>query len=69
MNQPQENICPLPLDPASRLPPHPTPLGSLSHTVNDVTNFSCYGHMNYIHINPYANQRVKNTSLSINYLN
>ena len=27
MNQPQVHMCPLPLEPPSHLPPHPTPLG------------------------------------------
>ena len=42
MNQPQVHVCPLPLEPPSHLPPHPTPLGchrvlgfsSLLYTVN-----------------------------------
>ena len=58
-------IRPLPLDPASHLPPHPTPLGSLSHTMNDIGNLNCHDRMNYIQMNPHANQTVKNTSFSI----
>ena len=42
VNQPQVYLCPLPLEPPSHLPPHPTPLGchraldlsSLHHTTN-----------------------------------
>ena len=50
MNQPQVYICPLSLEPPSRLPPHPTSLGchraldcSLCHTAD--SHWLCILHM------------------------